>query len=267
MNILVCVKQVPDTTSIRIDPEKHTLIRAGVPSIVNPYDGYALEMAARIRDQAGGTVTALSMGPEMAKDALRECLTVGADRACLISDRVFGGSDTLATSCILSAAIRLLEERNGAPYDLIFCGKQAIDGDTGQVGPEISEHLDRPLITYACESAVEGDAIRVKRLSDDGYDIVTARFPAVITVEKTPYEPRYPSIKSKMAARKAEIPTLTSAEVVVDESRRGLKGSPTKVKSTYTAEVQKNGQTISGVEGAAAGAKIVELLYDAGILK
>lgn len=267
LNILVCVKQVPDTTIIKIDPEKHTLIRTGVPSIVNPYDGYALEMAARIKDQTGGTITALSMGPEMAKDALRECLTVGADRAYLISDRAFGGSDTLATSCIISTAIKLLEEQNGAPFDLIFCGKQAIDGDTGQVGPEISEHLNRPLITYAYESSVEGDTIRVKRLSDEGYDVVAANFPAVITVEKTPYEPRYPSIKSKMAARKAEIPTLTSAEVIVDESRRGLKGSPTKVKSTYTAEVQKNGQTISGMDGSAAGEKTVELLYEAGILK
>lgn len=267
MNILVCVKQVPDTTSIKIDPIKHTLIRTGVPSIVNPYDGYALEMAARIKDKTGGKITVLSMGPEMAKDALRECLGVGADEAYLISDRVFGGSDTLATSCIISTAIKLLEEKNGSPFDLIFCGKQAIDGDTGQVGPEISEHLDRALITYAYESQVEGDTIKVRRESDEGYDIVAAKFPAVVTVEKTPYEPRYPSIKSKLAARKATIPTLTSAEVIVDENRRGLKGSPTKVKSTYTAEVQKNGQTISGVEGSAAGAQLVGLLFDAGILK
>lgn len=267
MNILVCVKQVPDTTSIKIDPVKHTLIRAGVPSIVNPYDGYALEMAARIKDKVGGKITALSMGPEMAKDALKECISVGADDAYLVSDRVFGGSDTLATSCIIAAAIRLLEEKNGSPFDLIFCGKQAIDGDTGQVGPELSEQLGRPLITYAYESEADGDTIKVRRESDEGYDIVTTKFPAVITVEKTPYEPRYPSIKSKMAARKAVIPTLTSEEVIVDENRRGLKGSPTKVKSTYTAEIQKNGQTISDVEGSVAGNKIVELLYNDGVLK
>lgn len=267
MNILVCVKQVPDTTSIKIDPVKHTLIRAGVPSIVNPYDGYALEMAARIKDKTGGKITALSMGPEMAKDALKECISVGADCAYLISDRVFGGSDTLATSCIIATAIKLLEEKNGAPFDLIFCGKQAIDGDTGQVGPELSEQLNRPLITYAYESEAYDGGIKVRRENDEGYDIVTAEFPAVITVEKTPYEPRYPSIKSKMAARKAVIPTLTSAEVIVDESRRGLKGSPTKVKSTYTAEVQKNGRTISDIEGAAAGKMIVELLYNDGVLK
>ncbi len=267
MNILVCIKQVPDTTSIKIDPVKHTLIRAGVPSIVNPYDGYALEMAARIKDKTGGKITALSMGPEMAKDALKECISVGADEAFLVSDRVFGGSDTLATSCIIATAIKLLEERNGAPFDLIFCGKQAIDGDTGQVGPELSEQLSRPLITYAFESEVCDGAIKVRRENDEGYDIVTARFPAVITVEKTPYEPRYPSIKSKMAARKAVIPTLTSEDVIVDEGRRGLKGSPTKVKSTYTAEIQKNGQTISDVEGAVAGNMIVELLYNDGVLK
>lgn len=207
------------------------------------------------------------MGPEMAKDALKECLSVGADEAYLISDRVFGGSDTLATSCIISTAIKLLEEKNGAPFDLIFCGKQAIDGDTGQVGPEIAEHLDRALITYAYESQIEGDAIKVRRESDEGYDMLLAHFPAVVTVEKTPYEPRYPSIKSKMAARKAQITTLTSAEVTVDENSRGLKGSPTKVKSTYTAEVQKNGQTISGLDGSLAGAKIASLLFDAGIIK
>lgn len=267
MNILVCVKQVPDTTSIKIDPVKHTLIRTGVPSIVNPYDGYALEMAARIKDKVGGRITALSMGPEMAKDALKECISVGADDAYLISDRVFGGSDTLATSCIISTAIKLLEERNGAPFDLIFCGKQAIDGDTGQVGPEIAEHLDRALITYAYESELDGDTIKVRRESDEGYDMIATKLPAVITVEKTPYEPRYPSIKSKMAARKAVIPTLTSAEVIVEESRRGLKGSPTKVKSTYTAEMQKNGKTISDVPGDVAGTQLVDLLYDAGILK
>jgi electron transfer flavoprotein beta subunit len=266
MNILVCVKQVPDTTSIKIDPIKHTLIREGVPSIVNPYDGYALEMAARIKDQLGGKITLLSMGPEQAKNALRDCLAVGGDEAYLVSDRVFGGSDTLATSCILSAAVKVLEEKQGTPFDLIFCGKQAIDGDTGQVGPELAEHLNRALITYAYEAEATESEIFIRRENDEGYDRIAAALPAVITVEKTPYEPRYPSIKSKMAARKAEIHTLTSAEVVVPETSRGLKGSPTKVKATHTAEISKNGQILSDLSGEEAGIRIVSLLSDTGLI-
>ena len=140
MNILVCIKQVPDTTEIKIDPVTNTLIRDGVPSIVNPFDAYALEMALRLKDQQDATVIVMSMGPPQAKSALKECLAVGADKAYLVSDRAFGGSDTLATSYILSRAIRAVEEKTGK-FDLIFCGKQAIDGDTAQVGPEIAEQL------------------------------------------------------------------------------------------------------------------------------
>ena len=151
MNILVCVKQVPDTTAIKIDPVKHTLIREGVPSILNTFDAYALETALRVRESAGGKITVLSMGPEQAKEVLKECISVGADAAYLVSDRAFGGSDTLATSRTLAEAIRVLEEQQGAAFDLIFCGKQAIDGDTAQVGPEISQHMGRALLTYALE--------------------------------------------------------------------------------------------------------------------
>lgn len=152
MNILVCIKQVPDTTEIKIDPVTNTLIRAGVPSIVNPFDAYALEIAARIKDVTPGTkITLLSMGPEQAKAALKECLAVGGDKAYLVSDRAFGGADTLATSYTLKTAIEKLEETEGK-FDIIFCGKQAIDGDTAQVGPEIAEHLDYPQVTYAVEA-------------------------------------------------------------------------------------------------------------------
>ena len=148
-NILVCIKQVPDTTEIRIDPVKKTLIREGVPSIVNPFDAYALELAARIKDKEPGTkITLVSMGPPQAENALRECLAVGGDKAYLVSGREFGGSDTLATSYILSCAIKKLEELEGK-FDIIFCGKQAIDGDTAQVGPEIAEHIGLPQVTYA----------------------------------------------------------------------------------------------------------------------
>ena len=266
MNILVCVKQVPDTTVIKIDPVKHTLIRAGVPSILNTFDTYALETALQIREKEGGKITVISMGPEQAKAILRESLSVGADEVYLISDRAFGGSDTLATSLILSTAIEMLEKKNGEKFDLVFCGKQAIDGDTGQVGPEIAQHLDRSVVTYAVSAEVQGDTVKVKRESDEGYDYFSAELPAVITMNKTAYDMRWPSIKGRKQSRTAEIPVLTAAEVVVDENRCGLKGSPTKVKSTYTPVHEKNGMKIEGLGGKEAAAKLVELMSQAKLI-
>lgn len=268
MNILVCIKQVPDTTAIKIDPVKHTLIRDGVPSIVSTFDAYALEVASRMKDKdKQSRITVLSMGPEQAKNALKECISKGADEAYLVSDRVFGGSDTLATSYILSGAIKMLEEKNGAPFDLIFCGKQAIDGDTGQVGPEIAQHLDRALLTYASDAVMEDGKLKVKRESDEGYDYLTADLPAVITVVKTAYEPRYPSLKGKMAANKAVIPTLTSQDLSgLDLARCGLKGSPTKVRGTFTPTHEKNGQKIEAQTGDEAGRTLVKLLGQAKLI-
>lgn len=265
LNILVCMKQVPDTTEIKIDPVKHTLIREGVPSIVNTFDAYALELAARLKDVHGGTVTILSMGPEQAKTAIKTCLAVGADKGILLSDRAFGGSDTLATSYVLASAIRHLEKENG-PFDVIFCGKQAIDGDTAQVGPELATHLGRTQITYASDVTVEGDEVRVKRENDDGYDIIGAKLPAVVTVVKTAYEPRNPSIKSKLAANRAEIPVLTAADFEIDTTKCGLKGSATRVKKTYTPVRTKSGVKLQGDDAAAASAELLNLLSDAGIL-
>ena len=168
MNILLCVKQVPDTADIRIDPEKNVLIRKGVPSILNPFDSYALEAAARIKDRDPATkIVALSMGPPQAEAVLRECLAIAADRAYLISGRAFGGSDTLATSYILSEAIKLVSEQEG-PCDAVFCGKQAIDGDTAQVGPEIAEHLGIPQVTYGLEAEASGDVLNVRRETEAG---------------------------------------------------------------------------------------------------
>jgi electron transfer flavoprotein beta subunit len=184
MNMLLCVKQVPDTTEIKINPETNTLIRDGVPSIVNTFDSFALETAARIKDKTPESkIVVVSMGPEQAKTALRECLSVGGDKAYLISDRVFGGSDTLATSYILSQAIKRIEELEGK-FDLIFCGKQAIDGDTAQVGPEIAEHLEYPQITYAVEVFADEKTVRVKRETTDYYETVEADMPCVVTVTK-----------------------------------------------------------------------------------
>ncbi len=268
MKILVCVKQVPDTTEIKIDPEKHTLIREGVPSIVNTFDAYALETAARIKDaNPGTTITLLSMGPDQAKAALTECLAVGGDEAYLASDRAFGGSDTLATSYILSCCIRKIEEEVG-DFDLIFAGKQAIDGDTGQVGPEIGAHLDIPVVTYASEVKYEDGQVICRRDSDKGYDMISVQTPAVITVVKTDYEPRYPSIKSKMAARKKEIKMITAADLegVIDLAHCGLKGSPTKVKKTYTPERNNTCVKIEGEDLKDAAVKLYGMLCDAKVL-
>lgn len=265
MNILLCMKQVPDTTEIKIDPVTNTLMRAGVPSIVNTFDAYALEAATRLKEDVGGTITVLSMGPEQAKQALRECLSVGGDTAVLVSDRLFGGSDTLATSYILSCAIRKLEEEMGE-FDLIFCGKQAIDGDTAQVGPEIAEHLNRPQITYAFDVAMEQQELLVKRESEEGYDVIACDLPAVITVIKTPYEPRYPTIRSKMAASKADIRTLTSADITIDATRCGLKGSPTKVKKTFTPKRNKNVVKIEEVSATLSAQKLFALLDENKVL-
>lgn len=266
MNILVCVKQVPDTTEIRIDPVTNTLIRAGVPSIVNPFDAYALEIAARIKDTTPGTkITLLSMGPPQAAAALKECLAVGGDQAYLVSDRAFGGADTLATSYTLKCAIDKLQETDG-PFDLIFCGKQAIDGDTAQVGPEIAEHMDCPQITYGVEARVEEDQVLVKRETGEGYEILAATMPCVITVTKPSFNPRFPTIKSKMAANRAVIPTLTVEDLTVDSTRIGLKGSPTKVKKSFTPPRKQGGVTIAEETCEASAKKLFELLGSANVI-
>ncbi len=264
MKILVCVKQVPDTTEIKIDPVKKTLIRDGVPSIVNPFDTYALEMAARIKDAGGASITILSMGPAQAESAIRQCLAVGGDAGYLVTDRAFGGSDTLATSYILSQAIRYIEKKDNEKFDIIFCGKQAIDGDTGQVGPEIAEHFGYAQVTYATEAALENDCLVVKRDTDEGYDRISVQLPAVVTVTKTSFEPRYPNIRSKLAATKAEIAhiTLSELEGEMDVTRIGLKGSPTKVKKTFTPERNSDCHYFDGDNPALAAKQLTEKLSE-----
>ena len=266
MNILVCIKQVPDTTEIKIDPVTNTLIRAGVPSIVNPFDAYALEIAARLKDVTPDTrITVLSMGPEQAKAALKECLSVGGDKAYLVSDRAFGGADTLATSYTLKTAIEKLEETEGK-FDIIFCGKQAIDGDTAQVGPEIAEHLDYPQVTYAVEARVEGGEVLVKRETGTGFEVLAAKMPCVITVTKPGFDPRYPSIKSKLAAAKAQIPTLTAEDLPADRARIGLKGSPTKVKKSFTPPRKQGGVRIQEESAEAAARKLFAVLSEGNMI-
>ena len=267
MNMLVCVKQVPDTTEIKIDPVKNTLIREGVPSIVNPFDGYALEAAARIKDKdPEAKIVVLSMGPDQAKAALKECLAIAADKAYLVSGRAFGGSDTLATSYIISEAIKKVEEKEGK-FDVIFCGKQAIDGDTAQVGPEIAEHLDYPQVTYGLEAEVDGDTIKVKKEVEEGVEVIAAKMPCVVTFTKPAWDPRYPTIKRKMAANRAEIPVIGEEELAdIDKTKIGLKGSPTHVKKTFVPQKKTGGMKIKEESNEESAKKLFQVLTDAGII-
>ena len=267
MNILVCIKQVPDTTEIKIDPVKNTLIRDGVPSIVNPFDGYALEAAARIKDKNPDTkIVVVSMGPPQAEKALKECLAIAADKAYLVSGRTFGGSDTLATSYILSNAVKKIEEEEGK-FDAIFCGKQAIDGDTAQVGPELAEHLGYPQVTYALEAFEDGDGLRVNKETDDGVLVLGIKFPCLVTFTKPAWDPRYPTIKRKMAANKAKIPVLgDDAFPGIDASKIGLKGSPTHVKRTFVPQKKSGGMKIKEETGEESAKKLFELLSGASII-
>lgn len=268
MNILVCIKQVPDTNEIKINPETNTLIRDGVPSIVNPFDGYALEAAARIKDKNPDTkIVVVTMGPPQAENALRECLAIAADKAYLATDRAFGGSDTLATSYILSGVVKHLEELEGK-FDAIFCGKQAIDGDTAQVGPEMAEHLGYPQVTYALEVQEKtDDGLKILREAEDGNQIVGIKFPCLVTFTKPSFDPRFPTIKRKMAARKATIEHVTAADVPqIDLAHAGLKGSPTKVKKTFVPPRKKSGVVIKEETGEASAQKLFEMLTEAHVI-
>lgn len=267
MNILVCVKQVPDTSEIKIDPVKNTLIRDGVPSILNPFDGYALEVAARVKDKnPSAKIVVLSMGPQQAKAVLKECLARVADNAYLVSDRAFGGSDTLATSYIISESIKKVEELEGK-FDIIFCGKQAIDGDTAQVGPEIAEHLSYPQVTYCLEAEVDGDTVKAKKEVEEGIEVIGIKMPCVLTFTKPSFDLRFPTIQRKLAASRAEIPTLTAADLPdINLAHAGLKGSPTRVKKTFVPQRKTGGMKIKESTDEASALRLFQLLSDANII-
>jgi electron transfer flavoprotein beta subunit len=242
MNIIVCIKQVPETTEVRINPETNTLIREGVKSIINPFDMYAIEESVRLKEKFGGKITAISMGPPQAESALREAISMGIDEGILVGDRAFAGSDTWATSYTLSGAIRKL----GA-YDLIICGKQASDGDTAQVGPGIATHLDIPQVTYVKKiEEVKNNVIRVERMMEEGFEIIEAPMPCLLTVVKEINEPRIPSLKGLMRAKSAKITVLTQKELNLEAKNIGLCGSPTQVVKIFTPPQRQGGQILTG---------------------
>jgi electron transfer flavoprotein alpha/beta subunit len=254
MNIVVCIKQVPDTAEVKINPETGTLIREGVPCIVNPLDMHAIEAGLQIKEKTGGKITVLTMGPPQADTALREAVSMGADEAILLSDRVFAGSDTWATSYTLSKAIAKLNA------DIIICGKQAIDGDTGQVGPETAEFLNLPHISYVRKiEEVTQSSIRVQRLMDEGYDVIESDFPVLLTVVRELNEPRLPSLKGKMAAKKAVIKIWGAGDISADENDLGLKGSPTQVKNIFTPDPRSGRKMLEGSPEEQVDALIQEL--------
>jgi len=242
MNIIVCIKQVPDTANVKIDPQTNTLIREGVESIINPFDMYAIEEAVRTKEKLGGSVIAVTMGPPQADAALREAISMGVDEAVLVSDRAFAGSDTWATSYTLACAIKKIGK-----FDIIFCGKQAADGDTAQVGPGVSMHLDIPQVTYVKKiEEVTPDHARVERMTEEGYEVIEVPLPVLFTVVKEINEPRIPSLKGKMRAKSAQIRTLTANDIDADEKSLGLNGSPTQVVKIFTPPPREGGQMLTG---------------------
>jgi len=242
MNIIVSIKQVPDTTQVKIDPKTNTLIREGVESIINPFDMYAIEEGVRLKEKFGGKTTVITMGPPQAESALREAISLGCDEGILISDRAFAGSDTLATSYTLAMAIKKIKD-----FDIILCGKQASDGDTAQVGPGISAHLDIPQITYVKHiKEVHEKNIVVERMTEEGSEILQSPLPCLLTAVKEINEPRLPSLKGKMAAKKKEIPVWKAIDLETQEDRLGLDGSPTQVMSIFNPPPREKGQIFEG---------------------
>lgn len=257
MNIIVCIKQVPNTTDVKIDPVTNTLIRDGVESVINPFDAYAIEESVRLKERFGGKVTVITMGPPQAESALREAVSLGCDEAVLVSDRKFAGSDTWATSYTLSAAIKKI----GA-FDVIICGKQASDGDTAQVGPGISTHLDIPQVTYVKKiEDISDSKAKVERMTEEGYDIVETPLPCLFTVVKEINTPRLPSLKGMMKAKSAQIIKWSAADIEADPKSIGLDGSPTRVVKIFTPPPRKGGEMLKG-EVADVSKELVELLKD-----
>ncbi|HPO52587.1 MAG TPA: electron transfer flavoprotein subunit beta/FixA family protein [bacterium] len=255
MKYIVCIKQVPDTMDVKVDPETKRIVREGVPSIMNPYDYYAVEETLRLKERFGGTTVAISMGPPQAEAVLKEAISLGIDEAYLLSDRAFAGSDTLATSYTLSQAIKKI-----ADFSIILCGREAMDGSTGQVGPELAEHLEIPIITYVSKIVnIADNQLECVRLLEDHYESLKSPLPVVITVVKEINEPRLPSLKGMLKAKKTAIPVLTKNDIGGNDTQYGQDGSPTKVVEIWRPEIKKEGKVISGEPDELAEAIYQEL--------
>ena len=266
MRIFVCVKQVPDTSCKVAVKDNGTLDRASMETIVNPDDMNAVEAALELKDATGCQVTVVTMGPPQATAVLKECVGIAADKGYLVSGRTFGGSDTLATSYILSHGIKKIEETEGK-FDAIFCGKQAIDGDTAQVGPEIAEWLDLPQVTYGLEIEATEDGFKVRKEAEDGVQIIGVKTPCLITFTKPSFDPRYPTIKRKLMANKAKFETLgDDFDPTMDASHYGLNGSPTHVKKSFTPPVKSGGMKIKEETGEESAKKLAKILVDNNIV-
>ncbi len=263
MHFVVCVKQVPATTSVQIDPKTGTLKREGVESIINPFDEYAIEEAIRLKERVGGKVTVITMGPPQAESVLREALSRGCDDAVLLTDRAFAGADTLATSYTLAKAIQMLPD----PVDLIICGKQASDGDTAQVGPGIAERLDIPHVCYVRKIVeIKENYIKVERMLEDGVDVLEMSLPALITVVKEINTPRLPTLKGMIAAKKKQILRWSKESINAEEDKIGLTGSPTQVVKIFYPPARQGGERITGNDAKEIARKLLEKLHSCGIV-
>ena len=259
LRILCCVKQVPDVDQMRMDPETGNLIRAGVPAILNPQDANAVAAAVRVKETWGGEITLITMGPQGAESVLRECLAVGADKAVLVTDRAFGNADTLATSySILSAA------GTQGSYDMIVCGRESLDGATGQMGAQLAERFEMAQVTSTLlikEVDEENGTVIVDRALDNGTETLEVKLPCLFTIEKTNYPARIPNLKGKMAAKKAEIIKITSEDIPgLDKRRIGDPGSPTKVPRMFPPVLPEPGQIIDGADTKDKVSKLLKLI-------
>lgn len=256
MNIIVPIKQVPETNAVRMDEATGTMIREGVVSIINPLDLYGIELAIQLRDRFGGRATGISMGPAKAAEALREAIAMGLDDGILLSDRAFAGADTWATAYALSRGIAKIGE-----YDLIICGERATDGDTGQVGPAIAAFLELPVASYISKfEDAQGGHLRVHRLVEDGYEVLEVDLPCVLTVVKEVSNPRLPTLRGKQKARKAEIKVWGAGDVEADASLVGLKGSPTRVVKIHRPKVSRQCEKVVAADEASTEAAVAGLV-------
>lgn len=266
MHNLVCLKQVPDSSEVRIDPATNTLMREGVPSIINPYDAHALEEAVRLKEKYGGKVTVISMGPPQAKEALKKAMSFGADRAILLSDRMFAGSDSLATAYILTVAIQKVNETD--PVDIIFCGKEAIDGDTAQTGPGIAQRLGFPQLTYVIKiRGIDQGWITAERKMEGGREVAQAKLPALLTVEKELNELRYVPLTNMMMAAVYEPEVWDAKTLPFDAAQMGLKGSPTSVSRIFAPPAKTGGEILDATrDPAGTAANVVEKMFQQNMI-